>query len=76
MHQINLAQFLKNKALRCYSTTADLLGSILLVVWRGGNGAGRISESYATSGPVSTGMGDRLRVVQTTSVCNQLPRPT
>jgi len=33
-----------------------------VAVWRSGNVVGRINESYSTSSPVSTGMGDRVRV--------------
>ena len=32
-----------------------------MVVRSSGNGVGRLTRSYSTSSPVSTGMGDRLR---------------
>jgi len=51
--------------------------SVTMAAWRSGNGVDRIN-SYSTSNPVSTGMGDvsgfNSRRLHFISVCNQPPK--
>ena len=68
---------MQNVLLRCF-TFCDLhwqlwaiinnITEFLVVAWHGGNVVGAYQRSYSTSGPVSTGMGDRLRQINHLSI--------